>query len=150
MQAVTFRLADSLPSEVRSRMKRNIEQYPEDIRATQWRRRINEWLDKGHGYCLLGQPGCAQHVADALQFFHRRRYDLIAWVVMPNHPSGTLDPSADDMLITKKIIAVAKLLDIIVHDHVIVDMASTNFYSFSDRGMMTNLKNEARRFLNQL
>jgi DNA repair protein RadC len=73
-----------------------------------------------------------------------------AVIIGHNHPSGTLDPSADDMLITKKIIAVAKLLDIIVHDHVIVDMASTNYYSFSDRGMMDNLKNEARRFLNQL
>lgn len=73
-----------------------------------------------------------------------------AVIIGHNHPSGTLDPSADDMLITKKIIAVAKLLDITVHDHVIVDMASTNYYSFSDRGVMDNLKNEARRFLDQL
>jgi DNA repair protein RadC len=50
-----------------------------------------------------------------------------AVIIGHNHPSGTLDPSTDDMLITKKIIAVAKLLDIIVHDHVIVDMASTNY-----------------------
>ena len=73
-----------------------------------------------------------------------------AVIIGHNHPSGTLDPSADDMCITKKLIAVAKLLDIIVHDHVIVDMASADFYSFCDKGIMTNLRNEARRFLNQL
>jgi DNA repair protein RadC len=73
-----------------------------------------------------------------------------AVVIGHNHPSGILEPSREDILITKRIITVAKLLDITVHDHVIVDVGTTDYYSFSDNGIMANLKKEAENLLEQL
>lgn len=37
-----------------------------------------------------------------------------------NHPSGDPTPSAGDVEMTKQIIAAAKTLDIVVHDHLII------------------------------
>jgi REP element-mobilizing transposase RayT len=42
-------------------------------------------LDRSDGICWLRQPAPAEIAANALRFFDRERYDLLAWVVMPNH-----------------------------------------------------------------
>ena len=47
--------------------------------------RLDEWLDRGTGSCLLKDAGNARIVADALLFFHGSRYELATFVVMPNH-----------------------------------------------------------------
>lgn len=49
------------------------------------RKRMEHWLDRGHGSCLLKDPDCARHVKDAWKFPHGKYCDLIAWVVIPNH-----------------------------------------------------------------
>ena len=85
LQAITFRLADSLPFDVLKKMERDVAASPDGQKSRGLRRRINEWLDTGYGACLLNHPECATVVADAFRFFHRTRYELIAWVVMPNH-----------------------------------------------------------------
>ena len=41
-------------------------------------------------------------------------------ILVHNHPSGQLTPSAEDLKITKQIVEAGKLLDINVHDHLIV------------------------------
>jgi REP element-mobilizing transposase RayT len=46
---------------------------------------FNQTLDKCHGECLLGLPENAKIVADAMLFYHRAKYDLDCFVVMPNH-----------------------------------------------------------------
>ena len=51
-----------------------------------------------------------------------------------NHPSGNLNPSRDDIAITKKIKAACDTVDIAFHDHLIV--TSEGFYSFSDHGLL--------------
>lgn len=43
-----------------------------------------------------------------------------ALILIHNHPSGRAAPSAEDIRITQQIIAACKLLDIAVHDHLIV------------------------------
>jgi DNA repair protein RadC len=53
-------------------------------------------------------------------------------IVAHNHPSGNLKPSDNDLSLTRKIKEGAKLLDIILLDHIIV--TNTGFYSFSDSG----------------
>lgn len=55
-------------------------------------------------------------------------------VVAHNHPSGRLNPSEQDVRITKKIREAGKFLDINLMDHIIV--GQNGFYSFSDNGMM--------------
>ena len=50
-----------------------------------------------------------------------------------NHPSGNLVPSVQDIQLTRKIIEAARIMEITVIDHLIVD-PDFNFYSFADRG----------------
>lgn len=47
--------------------------------------RVDKWLDAGHGSCLLRDPKCNAIVAHAIQHFVNLRYELGAFVVMPNH-----------------------------------------------------------------
>lgn len=55
-------------------------------------------------------------------------------VLVHNHPSGSLNPSRDDIELTKKIIMGCKALDIIVLDHIII--GQNKYYSFSDEGLL--------------
>ena len=48
-----------------------------------------------------------------------------------NHPSGTLIPSEEDILITKKLVQCGEILDIKVVDHIIV--ADDQYLSFAER-----------------
>lgn len=48
-------------------------------------RRIDKYLDQGYGEALLKLPNVATMVQDSLLKFDEIRYDLFAWVVMPNH-----------------------------------------------------------------
>jgi putative transposase len=52
-----------------------------DLFTTRW----HEHLDAGHGACLLQQPEFSQIVHDSLLHFHGQRYDMHAFVIMPNH-----------------------------------------------------------------
>ena len=105
--AVTFRLADSLPEEVfetlrrkkqilleklssygRSAGSRSVMRQMLDVRAELaglQQGEIDPELDRGHGSCLLKDDRNARIVADALKHFDGKRYDLLAWCVMPNH-----------------------------------------------------------------
>jgi REP element-mobilizing transposase RayT len=47
--------------------------------------RVDKYLDAGHGTCYLRDPALASLVSNAVQFFEGQRYELRAWVVMPNH-----------------------------------------------------------------
>lgn len=90
-QAVTFRLADSLPRPVLAQ----IESAVADLGAktdSERRRRIEDWLDAAGGSCWLRDPRIAGLVEDAILFLDRRKYHLHAWVVMPNHVHVLLTP----------------------------------------------------------
>jgi REP element-mobilizing transposase RayT len=85
IQHVTFHLADSLPRETVERMAAEIQALPPDRRDIEKRRRLEALVDAGHGACWLRRPECARIVQDALLHFDGQRYQMIAWVVMPNH-----------------------------------------------------------------
>jgi DNA repair protein RadC len=51
-----------------------------------------------------------------------------------NHPSGNPRPSEEDRMLTKKLVAAGKLMDINISDHII--MGSERYYSFRDHGEM--------------
>lgn len=78
VQAVTFRLADSLPAHVVARLT-SMEDSPAK------RKLREEWLDRGRGACWLRRPELARLVEDALLHFDGERYRLRAWCMMPNH-----------------------------------------------------------------
>ena len=57
-------------------------------------------------------------------------------ILVHNHPSGDVNPSKDDVEITKLIIAAAKPLGIAVHDHVIV--GGKSHFSFKSKGIISS------------
>lgn len=85
IQFITYRLADSLPHSVLDRLESELAAVPEERMASERRRRIDAWLDAGYGSCVLREPAAARIVVDAWRHFDGERYDLLAWVVMPNH-----------------------------------------------------------------
>jgi putative transposase len=80
-QFVTFRLADSFPMALRSEWE-HLWKIEDDKHR---RAELESYLDKGRGECFMRQSAIAQYVEDAVRFFDGQRYDLRAWVVMPNH-----------------------------------------------------------------
>jgi len=78
-------LSDSLPKSAIERIDQTLEALPEEKRKVERRRRLHEWIDAGHGSCVLRHDACAQIVQNAFLHFDAQRYHLFAWVVMPNH-----------------------------------------------------------------
>lgn len=87
VQAVTFRLADSLPDAVllRLRDQGHGKPSPQSIALA---------LDEGHGACLLGEPAHAARVQDVLLNRDGLDYRLLAWVIMPNHVHAVIETMA--------------------------------------------------------
>jgi REP element-mobilizing transposase RayT len=96
---VTFRQAGTLPKEVLLRFKAEREQIIKQAEAAKrpltwheqeelfhwYSNRVDKYLDGGHGVCHLRDSRLATLVAEAISFFENQRYELHAWVVMPNH-----------------------------------------------------------------
>ena len=103
---VAFRLADSVPDAKREAWNRERESIAEsaqragrELTAEEEKRsrflyseRMEQFLDSGHGECLLRQPEIAELVAGALRHFEGQRYVLHAWCVMPNHVHVIVQP----------------------------------------------------------
>ena len=103
---VTFRLAGTLPAEVVSQLKQERENivaqalaakrpltWAEQEELFHWySTRVDHHLDAGQGECWMGQPEVAKIVADAIRFHAGQRFDLLAWVVMPNHVHAVVRP----------------------------------------------------------
>ena len=104
---ITFRLADSIPSEVLNRWDREkqewlrvrgydsridwqtqLPQLKESDRGDflrEFNRCREDFLDTCHGSCVLRQPNLAKIVSDSLLHFDGQRYRMGDFVVMPNH-----------------------------------------------------------------
>jgi len=62
--------------------------------------------------------------------------DALALIVGHNHPSGNLNPSQDDLAITKKIKTALEVVDCVLHDHLIIGYGKSDVYSFTDHGLI--------------
>ncbi len=93
---VTFRLADAVPYNLRTRWESEREAWlrvhPQPWSADverQYHERfsgaIERWLDAGHGSCILRRRDCAEIVAEGVRHFDGERLAIISSVVMPNH-----------------------------------------------------------------
>ena len=65
-----------------------------------------------------------------------------AMILCHNHPSNDLEPSPDDIAITKKIIRAAEIIGIQVHEHLIINMDDDRYYSFADQGIISRMYSE--------
>ncbi len=109
---VTFRQAGTLPREVLLRFRQEREAILKQAEAAKrpltWREqeelfrwysgRVDRYLDAGHGRCYLREPALAELVGGAIQFFAGQRYELRAWVVMPNHAHVVVQPKPGHVL----------------------------------------------------
>ena len=97
-QFMTFRLFDSLPQSVLERIKQELEiQQPENISRETFML-AETYLDKGIGECFLRRREIATIVKDTLLKFDGERYQLNAWVVMPNHAHVMFRPEEGQTL----------------------------------------------------
>lgn len=81
VQAITFRLGDSLPVGLRLRI---LDCMTRDQKQKHFQE-VEDLLDSGLGSCLLRDPPAATIVEHALLHFDGERYRIFAWAVMPNH-----------------------------------------------------------------
>jgi DNA repair protein RadC len=65
-----------------------------------------------------------------------------AMILAHNHPSNDLEPSPDDIAITRKIIRAAEIVGIQVHEHLIISMENDRYYSFADQGIIARMYSE--------
>jgi REP element-mobilizing transposase RayT len=105
---VTFRTHDSVPAKLSTLWHRRRDEWLRahriDPRGWDWKRHLQSlpseadrefhriftvefmnYLDRGHGACLLRRPELAQIVANSLHHFDGKRYHLGDYVIMPNH-----------------------------------------------------------------
>jgi len=87
------------------------------------------------GYAKISQGGCVGTVVDIKIIAKYAVESLSQSVILcHNHPSGTIEPSKEDIAMTNKIKQALSLFDCNVLDHII--LTSTGYYSFSDNGLM--------------
>ena len=106
---VTFRLADSVPESVLSQWREELREWaarhtePLSDEAKQeylslFPNRMEKWLDRGHGNCILANESCRNIVASAIEHFNGERYRLHSYVIMPNHVHVLFELSKRDEL----------------------------------------------------
>lgn len=91
-QFLTWRLDDAAPADAIERWKSEALDEPDAERVRRLNRQIEAYSDAGHGACVLRDPRLARIVQESFFHDHGRRYDILAWVVMPNHVHLVLEP----------------------------------------------------------
>ncbi len=84
-QTITLRLYDSLPIPVLKRALAMADNGAERNRL------LERFLDEGRGSCILQRPEVAEIVRDSILWCDGRKYDLVDWVIMPNHAHVSYD-----------------------------------------------------------
>ncbi|MFT2007524.1 RadC family protein [Pontibacter sp. 13R65] len=83
----------------------------------------------------ISTGGVAGTVADPKIIFKKALDQLASSVILVhNHPSGNLKPSAADISLTKKMKEAGTLLDLPILDHII--FTDNDYYSFADEGLL--------------
>jgi REP element-mobilizing transposase RayT len=80
-QFITYRLADALPASRRAEWEVFLK-LENDLEK---QRKIEAYLDQGHGECHLRNARIAALVQGNLWHHDGVKYRLLAWVIMPNH-----------------------------------------------------------------
>lgn len=95
-QFITFRLYDSIPKSLLYKwidelgLNNNFDKGSDDYVALE--RKIHVFEDSGFGECYLNNPLIYALVKDAFEKFDKERYELIDWVIMPNHVHLLIKP----------------------------------------------------------
>lgn len=83
-------------------------------------------------YKCITQGGFAGTVVDRRQIFNWALEEKASSIILAhNHPSGALNPSEQDLAITKLLVEAGNILDIPVADHLIISKAG--YFSIADK-----------------
>ncbi len=86
-QFVTFQLHDSFPVTRRAEFEAILKEPDDSVKC----RKLEIWLDRGHGECWLRRPDVAGLAEKILLEADGREYGMQAWVIMPNHVHLVVD-----------------------------------------------------------
>ena len=70
-----------------------------------------------------------------------------AMIIAHNHPSGSLDPSPQDIELTRTLSLLGSMMQIQLLDHIIIGNGS---FSFADNGLMTEIGKQCRETMESL
>jgi DNA repair protein RadC len=65
-----------------------------------------------------------------------RLMGIASLILVHNHPSGDPEPSREDIRLTRQLVDVAKVLDLPIHDHVIIGNGTDAYVSMAGRGLV--------------
>lgn len=84
---------------------------------------------------IISKGGITSTIVDPRIVFKKTlELDAVSLILCHNHPSGSLQPSNADKMLTAKLIEGGKHLDIKILDHIIV--GETGYYSFADNDLL--------------
>jgi DNA repair protein RadC len=87
------------------------------------------------GDFTISEGGLAASIVEPRAVFQRAVLENAAAIIcLHNHPSGNLEPSREDVRITKQLVDAGKLMGIPVHDHLII--GGRGYTSLAERGLM--------------
>jgi len=100
---ITFRTSDSLPNaalvELAKRHQIWLQKHPPPHSLEQEKEihrllsiHTEHWLDQGKGACPFARLENRMLLHGALTYFHEKRVDLVAFVIMPNHSHAIVRP----------------------------------------------------------
>src|SRR5690606_26145316 len=93
--------------------------------------RANECL----GVAKISEGGLTSTVVDIREIFQLAlKTNATAIILAHNHPSGNIQPSEADNIITRKVSEAGKLLEIILLDHII--LTKDSYFSYADEGKL--------------
>lgn len=70
-------------------------------------------------------------------------FHAAALIFAHNHPSGDPQPSPEDTAVTRKLIQACLLMDITVHEHIVI--GNGNYFSYADSGLIRQMQGKTLR-----
>lgn len=87
------------------------------------------------GEHTLSTGGLSASIVEPRAVFEKAILEHAAGVIcVHNHPSGNLNPSREDIVVTRQLVEAGKMMGVKVHDHVII--AGRGYTSLSERGVI--------------
>jgi len=121
----------------REKMYAHFEPFMEDYRHEEFWILLLNRNNMVLGKKRVSVGGVAGTVVDPKVIFKLALDQLASSIILcHNHPSGNLQPSQQDINITKKLREGARFLDIIISDHIII--GNKAYFSFADKGLISN------------
>lgn len=112
-----------------------LKSHMEDLNHEEFWILLLDRSNKVIGQEMVSKGGVAGTVVDAKLIFKPAIERFASHIILShNHPSGNLNPSEQDISLTKKLKQAGQHLDITVLDHVII--TAHGYYSFSDEGRL--------------